>query len=176
MEFFPLFLLANMDFIPVDKLESIFGLLVGHYTSDNEMEDLKRLSTEAGVNIINRNPTQAANILRILEKLLQQSSAPSVVIFLGVLAPQLKEAAQNTVSDKIMTIFETNNEAIHLAITKHVHELIGFFKSPKELVRELYTKITTVEGPNQIGYPHLMAGLLKGIGIREVNVYMDKIV
>ena len=52
---------------------------------------------------------------------------------------------------------------------------MSFFDKPKVLVSELYTKVTTVESKDQIGKAYLLSGLLKGIGVSEVIIYLNKV-
>ena len=52
---------------------------------------------------------------------------------------------------------------------------MSFFDNPKQLVAELYKKVTTVDSPDQVGKSYLISGLLKGIGVQELLVYLAKV-
>lgn len=107
LEFYPYFLMTNNEYIPADKLESIFEVLIKQYTSDDQMVSLNKRSMEAGIAIIKFYGKQhSEQLLVILEKLMKSTQGISSIIFLGVLAPFLKDAKNlNLIQKRITDIF-----------------------------------------------------------------------
>ena len=141
------------------------------------MVSLNKKSMEAGIAIIKHfGAKESDSLLDILERLMKSSQGIASIIFLGVLAPYLKEAKNmNLIQKRITEIFESNNENIQRSVSKCMHELMSFFGKPKELVAEIYQRVVTLDNEHQIGQSYLLAGLLKGIGIKEMVTYLDKI-
>ena len=107
---------------------------------------------------------------------MKSSQGIASIIFLGVLAPFLKEAKNmNLIQKRITEIFESNNENIQRSVAKCMHELMSFFEKPKDLIADLYKKVTTIDGAGQVGKSYLISGLLKGVGVGELLVYIDKV-
>lgn len=136
-----------------------------------------KLSLEAGINIIKKyGPTDWDLLLKILESHLKHDKGVANVVFLGVLAPFVKDNKYLVAIEKrITTMFESNNEYQQKAISKCMNELMSFFKQPQELAKKLFEKIPTLDGPLQVGQSYLLSGLLKGIGTNEMLNYFSKL-
>lgn len=67
MEFFPKFLMVNLEWIPMEYMDQIFELLVTRYSANEELATLSKLSLEAGINIIKKyGPANWDKMLKIL--------------------------------------------------------------------------------------------------------------
>ena len=78
---------------------------------------------EAGIAIIKHfGKLHSEQLLVILEKLMKSTQGISSIIFLGVLAPFLKEAKNlNLIQKRITDIFESDNENIQRSVAKCMH-------------------------------------------------------
>lgn len=177
LEFFANFLTINLDYIPRDYFEPIFELLITRYTTNEELVTLMKVSLEAGISIIKKyGKDEWELLLKILQSHLKHDKGVANVVFLGVLAPFVKDNKDIAVIEKrITSMFESDNEYQQKAISKCMNELMSFFKEPLELVRKLFEKIPTLDGHLQIGQSYLFAGLLKGIGTNEMLTYFNKL-
>jgi|JI61114C2RNA_FD_contig_111_63713_length_6981_multi_3_in_0_out_0_7 hypothetical protein len=177
LEFFANFLTINLDFVPREFFEPVFELLITRYTTNEELVTLMKVSLDAGISILKKyGKDEWELLLKILESHLKHDKGVANVVFLGVLAPYVKDNKNIAAIEKrITSMFESDNEYQQKAISKCMNELMSFFKEPAELVRKLFEKIPTLDGHLQIGQSYLMAGLLKGIGTNEMLNYFNKL-
>ena len=92
-----------------------------------------------------------------------------------MLAPYL-EGNKNLqlIERRITELFKGHNENDQKAISKCMPDLMSFFKQPQEIVREIFSNISTMPEPQQVGQSYLFTGLLKGIGYATTQEYLAK--
>lgn len=174
---FPYFLTINQDYINEALYRPIFELLVLKFTAKEDFGTLSKLSLEIGISIIKKRAAEhAEKLLLVLESFINRAAGVSNLIFLGVLAPFLSGNKNlQLVEKRITELFKSNKEAEQRAISKCMPDLMSFFKQPTQIVESIYQNISTMTEELQVGQAYLFSGLLKGIGYRETQSYLDKI-